>query len=178
MLAGPDRLPWLAAERLHGHQGAGGTSPRGFTPLNPARVLDTRSGLGAAKNAVAAHGTVILTVAGKGGVPPTGATAVALNITALTPGADGTLTSYPAGTSRPATTAVSFASGKTAAELSVTRLTAGKVSIYNDSAKPLDLTADVVGYYGRGSSAGTFLPVSPVRILDTRSGLGGRTRAR
>ena len=66
----------------------------------------------------------------------------------------------------------------TAAELSVTRLTAGKVSIYNDSAKPLDLTADVVGYYGRGSSAGTFLPVSPVRILDTRSGLGGRTRAR
>ena len=80
-------------------------------------------------------------MAGKGGVPSQGATAVAVNVQALSPTAAGSFTIYPNGTSRPGTRALSFTSGH------------------------------VVGYYGSGGA--TFLPVSPTRILDIRSGLGG-----
>jgi hypothetical protein len=142
-----------------------------FTATSPARILDTRSGLGAPKAKVGAHGTVTLTVAGAGGVPGQGATAVAVNVQALSPTATGSLTIYPNGTSRPATSALSFTAGRSTATLAVVRLVNGKVSIYNGSSGELDLTADVVGYYS--SSGATFLPVIPTRILDTRSGLGG-----
>lgn len=110
-------------------------------------------------------------MAGKGGVPSQGATAVAVNVQALSPTATGSLTIYPSGTSRPATSALSFTSGRSTAALAVVRLVNGKVSIYNGSSGQLDLTADVVGYYGSGGA--TFLPVGPTPVLDTRSGLGG-----
>jgi len=142
-----------------------------FTASAPRRILDTRNGLGAPKAKVGAHGTLTLTVAGKGGVPGQGATAVAVNVQALSPTATGSLTIYPNGTSRPATAALSFSSGRRAASLAIVRLVNGKISIYNGSSGTLDLTADVVGYYGSGGA--TFLPVGPTRVLDTRSGLGG-----
>jgi hypothetical protein len=142
-----------------------------FKATSPHRILDTRSGLGGPKAKVAAHGTVTLTVAGQGGVPSQGATAVALNVEALSPAATGALTVYPDGTSRPGTSALSFTSGQNSAALAVVRLVDGKVSIYNGSSGTLDLTADVTGYYsGKGAA---FLPIGPVRVLDTRSGLGG-----
>jgi len=142
-----------------------------FTATSPHRILDTRSGLGAPKANVGPHDTVTLTVAGKGGVPRQGATAVAVNVEALSPTATGSLTIYPNGTSRPATSALSFTSGQNTATLAVVRLVNGKVSIYNGTSGKLNLTADVVGYYGSGGA--TFLPVGPTRVLDTRSGLGG-----
>jgi hypothetical protein len=143
-----------------------------FTATSPHRILDTRRGLGAPKAMVGPHGMITLTVAGKGGVPSQGAAAVALNVQALSPTATGSLTIYPNGTSRPATTsALSFTSGHNTAALAVVRLVNGKVSIYNGSSGTLDLTADVVGYDSSGGAA--FLPVGPARVLDTRSGLGG-----
>ena len=142
-----------------------------FTATSPSRILDTQSGLGAPKAKVGAHGTVTLTVAGEGGVPSQGATAVALNVQALSPTATGSLTIYPNGTAQPGTAALSFASGRSTASLAVVRLVNGKVSIYNSSSGQLDLTGDVVGYYGSGGA--TFLPVGPTPVLDTRSGLGG-----
>jgi hypothetical protein len=142
-----------------------------FTATSPHRILDTRSGLGAPKAKVGPHGTVTLTVAGKGGVPSQGATAVAVNVQALSPTATGSLTIYPNGTSRPATSALSFAAGHNTATLAILRLVNGKISIYNRTSGKLDLTADVDGYYGGGGA--TFLPVGPTRVLDTRSGLGG-----
>ena len=110
-------------------------------------------------------------MAGKGGVPSQGATAVALNVGALSPTATGSLTIYPNGTSRPGTSALSFTSGQNTAAIAIAGLVNGKVSIYNGTAGTLNLTADVVGYYSSGGAA--FLPVGPTRILDTRSGLGG-----
>ena len=141
-----------------------------FTATSPRRLLDTRSGLGAPKAKVAARRTVTLTVAGKGGVPGR-ATAVALDVQALSPAATGSLTIYPDGTSRPGTSALSFTAGHNTATLAVVRLVQGKVRIYNGSSGKLDITADVVGYYSSGGA--TFLPVGPTRILDTSSGLGG-----
>lgn len=60
----------------------GNEETAGFKELVPERLLDTRSGLGApAAGKVPALGVIHLEVAGRGGVPLTGVTAVALNMT-------------------------------------------------------------------------------------------------
>ena len=143
-----------------------------LTTTGPTRILDTRSGTGAPKARVAAHGTVALTVAGKGGVPATGATSVLLDVAALSPTAAGSLTVFPAGKARPTATEVSFAASVTGDDLVAVPIAShGQVDLYNGSAGTVDLTADVVGYYGTGGAS--FVPFGPNRILDTRSGLGG-----
>jgi hypothetical protein len=140
------------------------------------RILDTRVGDGARKARVAAHATIAVTVAGKGGVPATGATSVLLDVAALAPTAAGSLTVFPAGKARPAATAVSFAAKVTGDDLVAVPVGShGQVDLYNGSAGTVDLTADVVGYYGKGGAS--FVPFGPTRILDTRSGLGGSGQA-
>jgi hypothetical protein len=143
-----------------------------FTAVRPARILDTRSGLGANKAKVAAHGTVTLTVAGKGGVPAKNVTAVALDVTAISPAAGGSLIGYPAGTARPGTTSLTFGKGQTVTTLVIVPLSSGKVSLYNASSGTLDAIADVAGYYTTGTAGATLTTAGPARILDTRSGLG------
>jgi hypothetical protein len=146
-----------------------------FTAVTPARILDTRSGLGASKAKVPGNATVTLTVAGKGGVPASNVTAVALDVTAVTPQASGYLIAYPAGTTRPATTTdLSFTAGATRTNLVIVALNGGKLSLYNASGKPLNLVADVAGYYTAGASGSTLTTTGPSRILDTRNGTGAR----
>ena len=121
---------------------------------------------------MAAHATVVLTVAGKGGVPATGATSVLLDVAALSPSAAGSLTVFPAGKARPTATEVSFAAKVTGDDLIAVPIGShGQVDLYNGSAGTVDLTANVVGYYGKGGAS--FVPFGPTRVLDTRSGLGG-----
>jgi hypothetical protein len=142
-----------------------------LTTVAPKRILDTRNGTGARKARVAARGTVTLTVAGADGVPAKGVSAVALDVTAIGPTKSGSLVVYPDGAARPGTTDLSFTAGKSMTELVVVPVRDGKVAIYNDSAGQLDLTADVEGYYA--AAGGRFVALGPVRVLDTRSGLGG-----
>ena len=73
------------------------STPGGFESLVPSRVLDTRSGVGAAKAAVAAGGTVVLRVAGRGGVPSSGVSAVVLNVTVVAPVGAGFVTVFGMG---------------------------------------------------------------------------------
>ncbi|MGH9133492.1 MAG: DUF1501 domain-containing protein, partial [Ilumatobacteraceae bacterium] len=56
-----------------------------FSPLEPSRLLDTRSGVGAPAGQVARRQRVDLQVAGRGGVPASGVSAVVLNVTADRP---------------------------------------------------------------------------------------------
>ena len=142
-----------------------------FTAVSPARILDTRSGLGAAKAKVKAHATVTLTVAGKGGVPASNVTAVALEVTAVSPAAAGYLIAYPAGKTRPGVSDLNFASGQAATNLIVVPLNGGKASIYNGGAGTLDLTADVAGYYA-GNSGSKLTTMTPSRLLNTTTGAG------
>jgi hypothetical protein len=146
----------------------------GFTSVRPVRVLDTRGGLGVRKAKVTAHGAVTLTVAGKGGVPAKNVTAVALDVTAIAPTAGGSLIAYPAGTARPAVSSLSFAARQTITTLVIVPLSGGKATLYNASGAALDLTADVVGYYGPAATGSTLTTTGPSRVLDTRSGLGAK----
>ena len=89
------------------------SGPGAFAPLNPQRVLDTRTGVGAAATSIPAGGSVRLVVAGRGGVPTGAVSAAALNFTVASPATGGYLTAYPTGESEPNASNVNFAAGST-----------------------------------------------------------------
>lgn len=74
-----------------------------FVPVSPTRLLDTRSTLNPLGDDVALHNdwTVEVGTAGKAGIPSSGASAVALNVTMTRAQGEGYITVYPAGRDRP-----------------------------------------------------------------------------
>ncbi|HVF20363.1 MAG TPA: N-acetylmuramoyl-L-alanine amidase [Mycobacteriales bacterium] len=156
------------AERLAGAvQDAGGR----LNPVEPARVLDTRTDGGP----IAGGTARALTVTGRGGVPTSGVVAVVLNVTAIEPTAAGFLTVYPGGTARPTASNLNFVAKQVVPNLVTVGVGSdGTVSIYV-SAGLMHVAADVVGWYGDPSvrSGGLFAPVPPSRLLDTRAADGG-----
>ncbi|HET9169521.1 MAG TPA: hypothetical protein VFN97_08790 [Actinospica sp.] len=152
-----------------------------YTAFGPFRILDTRAGTGAAKAAIAAHGTLKFKVVGTGGngvSVPTGATAVVLNVTATQVNASGVLTVYNNedadgySIDRPETSNLNFGKGQTVANLVVVPVGAdGTVDFYNGSTGTTQVVADVQGYY-TAASAATYTPITPTRVLDTRKGTG------
>jgi alpha-tubulin suppressor-like RCC1 family protein len=154
----------------------GGTAidPGMFKSTAPTRLLDTRSGLGAPKQQVASAGHVALLVGNGSPVPPNAA-AVVLNVTATKVTKTGFVTVYPTGSTKPTVSNLNYTAGRTVPNLVTVALgTGSSVTLYNGSSGPADLIADVAGYYlpGTPSLAGAFVPVTPKRILDTRSHLG------
>lgn len=143
-----------------------------YSPVAPARLLDTRDGTGAAKGAVAAKANVVFQAAGVAGVP-SDAAAVVLNLTATGTTSGGYLAAYPHGTAFPGTSNLNWASGESVANLAVVPLHDGKVQITNRAAGAAHVIADVVGYYHRYGTASVLVPTaSQVRVLDTRTGAG------
>jgi hypothetical protein len=146
-----------------------------FVSLEPARVLDTRSGNGAPQKQVAAYGTVALQVTGRGGVPQTGVSAVVVNVTVTGPRAGGFVTVYPSGTPMPTASNLNFTAGLSVPNLVTVKVGAdGRVNLTNNSSGSTDLIADVSGYYLAGTATvpGAFVSLDPSRILDTREGVG------
>ncbi|MEU8761417.1 protease pro-enzyme activation domain-containing protein [Streptomyces sp. NPDC048659] len=148
-----------------------------YLPTGPARILDTRSAIGVpGTTPVAGKGTVGLTVAGQGGVPATGATAVVLNVTATAPKSDGHLITYPSGSTRPTASNINWLAGQTRPNMVVLPIGAdGKVNLYNAGSGTVHLIADVFGYYTPGTDGASFHSAGPARLLDTRSALGAAT---
>jgi DNA-binding beta-propeller fold protein YncE len=144
-----------------------------FVPIGPARVLDTRNGTGAPDAPVGPGGTISLQVTGVDGVPASGVTAVVLNVTATDPTASSYVTVYPDAETRPTASNLNFTAGETIANLVTVPVVDGLVDFYNDAGS-VNLVADLEGYYTVGTTGGSlFVPLSPVRVLDTRNGTGG-----
>ncbi len=142
-----------------------------FTALTPTRLLDTRAGQGAPAVPIGQNQSINLTVTGVGGVPATGVSAVALNVTVDQPTGVGFLTVWPTGEAMPNASTHNFVPGLTIANLVLAKVGAnGQVSIYN-SAGSTHVVADVIGYFS--ASGGLFTPVTPQRLIDTRDGTGG-----
>jgi hypothetical protein len=119
-----------------------------FGSLVPSRLLDTRSGVGAAKIYVAAGATVHLQVAGRGGVPASGVSAVVLNVTVITPTSAGFMTVFGDGTTRPGVSNLNFVKAQTVPNLVIAAVgTNGKVALFNGSAGRIQLIADVSGWF-------------------------------
>jgi uncharacterized protein YvpB len=147
-----------------------------YQPLNPARILDTRDGTGGVpRRAVGPGVTLNLAVSGRGGVPPSGADAVVLNVTVTNTTAPSYLTVYPAGSSAPGTSNLNWTAGVTLANLVTVPIGVnGMVSLFNGGGQT-DVLVDVEGWYGPSASptnAGLFNAVPPARLLDTRSNGG------
>ncbi|MCA1684192.1 MAG: fibronectin type III domain-containing protein, partial [Actinobacteria bacterium] len=146
-----------------------------FTPLPPARVLDTRTGTGAPAAAVSGGAAIDLQVTGRGGVPASDVSAVVLNVTVTEPATAGHLTVWPAGETRPVASNLNFVPGRTVPNLVVVKVgSGGRVSLYNGGAGGAHVVADMAGWYGpSGATAGSrYHPLAPARLLDTRLGLG------
>jgi hypothetical protein len=119
-----------------------------FGSLAPSRLLDTRFGVGATQAAVAAGGTVQLQVTGRGGVPASGVSAVALNVTVTEPTGAGYVTVYGDGTALPLASNLNFVPDQTVPNLVIAPVGAnGMVDLYNGSDGTIQLIADVSGYY-------------------------------
>lgn len=139
---------------------------RRFVGQEPQRILDTRAGLGAPQIRVPAGRTVTIRVTGRGSVPATGVSAVALNVTAVRPAARGWLTVWPGATGLPTASHINFAAGDTTAGLALVRVGSdGNVQVRASAAT--DLVADVSGWFPTGSD---YRAVTPARALDTRAG--------
>jgi Repeat of unknown function (DUF5650) len=121
-----------------------------YEPLQPARLLETRTGSATIDNlfngaGIRPAGTVTeLTVIGRGGVAANAATVV-LNVTATGPSADGFVSIYPCGIAPPNASNLNVAAGETVANTIITKVgSGGKVCLYNSG--DTHLIADVSGY--------------------------------
>ena len=134
-------------------------------PMKPVRLIDTRE---RPVHGVASGSVIVLDVA-KGGVVPA---AVALNVTAVDPVDAGFLTVFPTDVSRPQTSNLNVIPKRTVANFAVTPVSAdGRVSVYTFGRT--DIIVDLVGRWmpvdGQPVTAGRFRPITPARVMDTRS---------
>jgi hypothetical protein len=94
-------------------------------------------------------------------------------MTVTDPTAFGYVTVFPSGVSRPTASNLNFVPGQTIPNLVMVGIgSAGRISIFN-SAGATHVLADIVGYYSPTGSA--FLSVTPLRLMDTRIGVGSPT---
>jgi spore germination protein YaaH len=138
-----------------------------YGPITPTRVLDTRTasqGFGA----LGPGQTVRVQVSGVNGVPA-GSSAV-VNLTAVGGTAPSYLTAWADGASKPGTSNLNFSSQTIANRVVVPLSSTGAVDLYN-SAGTVDVLVDVVGVYS--SSGATYTGAYPLRVVDTRNGVGG-----
>ncbi|HJV09652.1 MAG TPA: right-handed parallel beta-helix repeat-containing protein [Acidimicrobiales bacterium] len=144
----------------------------GYHPLSPARILDTRIGLGAPVAKLGPGEAMTFQVTGRGGVPASGVTAVTLNVAVTEPTTASWLSAWPAGTAWPGAANLNFVAGQTVANSVVVKVgDGGRVSLLNSSGST-HVIADVVGWYGEGLAGARYIPRQPIRILDTRTGAG------
>ncbi|GAA5201257.1 hypothetical protein GCM10023322_80870 [Rugosimonospora acidiphila] len=161
-------------DRLGRVSTASGTATAGDafsrTVDDPKRVYDSRSGGGVDK--VPAGGVVKLSLdqlnAGFGE-----ADGALVNVTVTNAKSSGFIAVYPDGTPTPTTSNVDYAAGQTVANHALALAGGdGIVDFYNHSTGPVDLIVDTYGFQTHGEVGDTYQPAGPVRVLDTRSGLG------
>lgn len=138
--------------------------------VSPARLVDTRNGIGLPKVRIAAGETVSVKVGGEKNVP-VNALAAILNVTADGTAGGGFLTVYPSNGSLPETSSVNFPGPDgTASNSVITTLGSdGYVKVYAEVATHLII--DVFGYCGPNGTD-RLVQMAPVRVADTRNGIG------
>ena len=142
-----------------------------YNSLAPSRLLDTRNTGGP----IGGGQTRTLQVAGRGGVPATGVSAVVMNVTATDATSPSYLTVFPAGAARPVASNLNFVAGQQIPNRVIVPLGAGgQVSIFN-GAGSVNVVVDVNGWFTDDTSTAggsRFVTIPPQRILDTRYGFG------
>lgn len=136
-------------------------APTYLTSIAPARILDTRSGLGVTGGSTAPLGPhASITVdpqTAVGVLPPAGGYAgVIVHVTTIVPTLGGWLTIYPSGATLPTAASLNFAGGQVVANLAKVAVGPdGKFTITNTdvptaphpTSGTVHVAVDIVGYY-------------------------------
>ncbi len=150
-------------------QAASSISNGAYTPLSPTRLLDTRT------NGETLGPNSSLNLLVLGGSVPADASAVALNVTVTDTTSDSFLTVYPTGQPLPLVSNLNWPSGETVPNLVIVPVgLGGEVTFYNDQGRT-DVVVDLEGYFApepSNSTTGSYVPLTPSRIVDTRAGSG------
>ena len=104
---------------------------------------------------------------------PAGTSAVALNITAVTPSQPGFVTVWPCDVARPDSSNLNYVSGGAVANSVIAPVGAsGKVCFYSNQAT--DFLVDITGWFaGSTNGVAPFVGATPRRVVDTRNAIGG-----
>jgi Protein of unknown function (DUF1566) len=169
-----------------------------FTPVTPCRILDTRNVI----NYILAAGSTrgfngwsqnsygFLTQGGSNtgcGIPTgTNTAAIVVNFTSVSPEIGGYITAYPSDAPKPLAATLNFNAGEIKGNNAVLKLnqtnSGNHFNVYTTST--MHLVGDVVGYYAKPSTTTVvplgmmgadlvYTPVTPCRIMDTRSSAAG-----
>jgi len=126
-------------------------APRSFYLIEPCRILDTRLPSGpygpAGGPALASTATRLIQISGVCGIP-SGAAAVAMNVTVVAPENYGYLIAFPGASPRPATSTLNYRPGKTRANSAIMPLSAaGRLNLFNSGPGWTHVLIDVTGYF-------------------------------
>jgi Cysteine-rich secretory protein family len=147
------------------------SSATGFAPLSPARIVDTRSSIGATR--LAAGNITRIQITGQGGVPAS-AKALLANVTVTGPSGSGYLTMWNCSATQPEVSTLNFSTNETVANAATIPLDgSGRLCAFSNVSA--DLLIDVGGYYAT-SASGRYMPVVPARLMDSREGRGTPAR--
>ena len=139
----------------------------GWTPMAPARFVDTRINNGATKLIGGVPKRIKLT--GRLGLPVE-ALAVSGNFTVANTGGVGYLTVWNCSNPMPDASTLNFVTGDVVSNSATTPLDgAGNVCVYSPVSS--DLIIDVSGYYTTTATT-RFAAIVPERLMDTRQGIG------
>jgi hypothetical protein len=125
-----------------------------FWPVPASRLLDTRP------TPIPSGSIREVTVAGVSGVP-TSATAVVLNVAAVTPSGAGHLRVFPTGTPLPTASVLNFAAGQNTPNQVIVKVGAGrKVSIY--AGNTTNVIVDISGYFDGDANHDQYTPLPSI----------------
>jgi hypothetical protein len=96
---------------------------------------------------VPAKGVVQLPLLGQGGIPATGVTAAAVNLTVDQPGGPGFVTAYPCGGAVPLASNLNYATGQVVANLATAPIPADSGAVCLFTWAPTNVVVDVSGYF-------------------------------
>ncbi len=143
-----------------------------FTPMEPARLLDTRTGNGLADKFTSGKPRSVF-IAGRRGIPKD-AVAVTVNVTVTGQSSAGYVTVGPTVSATPSTSTLNLPRGETRANGATVALSDDGyiAAVWRGSGgSTTHLIFDVTGFF-TDDGATTFTPLGPERLLDTRSGNG------
>ena len=161
---------------------ANAQTPLRLVPATPCRLVDTRpsnGGGGPIQGGTAQSFDLPSLASQKSGCPNlANAAAYSLNVTVIPSGGLGYLTIWPTGESQPLVSLMNSPDGRIKANAAIVPAgTNGAVSIYVSNTT--NVAVDIDGYFDSAadSSSLAFFPLTPCRVVDTRSGNGGALQA-
>lgn len=176
LLAATLSVAFLTVSRVPSAHADTGAQSGQFVPAQ-GRVLDTRSGVGGFSTPMPRMGVRQVQVAGVGGVPATDAIAVSITMTIVNPSSYGTVMAAPTAAGLTASSGyLGYEQGKPASATAIVQLSdTGSLSL--EAVSEEDLIIDIQGYFkpAADGTTGGYTPVTPVRVADTRSGIGVST---